>query len=376
MSAQLALLTAQADQLASKFPDMSRADLLKVAATVLGSYAQVTASAPRKRTSKTIDPEHQCYARVWGNGSGDDRCSKSQAEGSEYCKNHAAKHAECSEPCQLSETGKRLGLFCGDFRQPVTGKDTQGRWVITWEKNPEQMALMSDEKTNGTFQFHPWAPNSGEKAVAKKAAAPKKPKAPKVPKVPKAQGVKKPRGKNAYMCWLGHNRAEIKAELTASATDGKVSVTDVTKEAGRRWGKLSDLNKAPFQQEADSDKAAKIAAWEADQAAATTLANELNAMVAAPPASAEPAAMSLCDLDAELGTEEEEEEEEEEMEMEPFQYKDGTYFLTDVGGAQLDENWVISEDQGEDDECDPSEFIQLGTWTGDIKNPTVKMHCD
>lgn len=370
MSAQLALLTAQADQIASDFPDMSRADLLKIAATVLGSAAHLLPPGSlllRKRASKTVDPEHQCYARVWGNGSGNDRCSKAQVEGSEYCKGHAAKYAECSEPCQLSETGKRLGLFCGDSRQPVTGKDTQGRWVITWEKNPEQMALMTDEKANQTFQFHPWAPNSGEKAVAKKAAAPKKPKAPKAPKV---QGVKKPRGKNAYMCWLGHSRAEIKAELTASTADGKVSVTDVTKEAGRRWGKLSDLDKAPFQQEAHDDKAAKMAAWDADQGAETTVDPQSNAMVAVLPP---PAAMSLSDLDDELGSQVEDDDEETEMEMEPFQYKGGAYFLTDVGGGQFDENWVISEDQGEDDECDPSEFIQLGTWTGDIKNPIVKM---
>ena len=41
---------------------------------------------------------------------------------------------------------------------------------------------------------------------------------------------------------------------------------------------------------------------------------------------------------------------------------------------QARHHWVISEEQGEDEECDPHEFMQLGTWTGDIKNPTVKMH--
>jgi hypothetical protein len=68
------------------------------------------------------------------------------------------------------------------------------------------------------------------------------------------------------------------------------------------------------------------------------------------------------------------ESEGEDMKMEPFQYKGFTYYLTDVGGDEFDENWVISEEQGEDEECDPHEFMQLGTWTGDIKNPTVKMH--
>jgi hypothetical protein len=54
------------------------------------------------------------------------------------------------------------------------------------------------------------------------------------------------------------------------------------------------------------------------------------------------------------------------MEMHPYQYKGVTYFLTDVGGDECNENWVISEEQGEDEECHPSEFTKLGTWTGDI----------
>jgi hypothetical protein len=41
---------------------------------------------------------------------------------------------------------------------------------------------------------------------------------------------------------------------------------------------------------------------------------------------------------------------------------------------QFDEDWVISEEQGADDDCDPSDFFQLGTWTGDIKNPAVLMN--
>ena len=65
-------------------------------------------------------------------------------------------------------------------------------------------------------------------------------------------------------------------------------------------------------------------------------------------------------------------EEEQEMEIKIYHHKDGTFYLTDVGGGQFDENWVISEEQGEDEECHPSEFIKLGTWTGDINdNPTV-----
>ena len=51
--------------------------------------------------------------------------------------------------------------------------------------------------------------------------------------------------------------------------------------------------------------------------------------------------INLSDLDDEL---EEEEEEEEEMVMERYVHANGTTnYLTDAGGDQFDEDWVISE---------------------------------
>jgi len=38
-----------------------------------------------------------------------------------------------------------------------------------------------------------------------------------------------------------------------------------------------------------------------------------------------------------------------------------TYYLTDAGGDDTDENWVISEEQGKDKDSYPENFIKLGT---------------
>ena len=56
------------------------------------------------------------------------------------------------------------------------------------------------------------------------------------------------RAATAYMLWLAENRETIKAELGASGE--KVSVTDVTKEGGKRWKAMSDDDKTQYVEKA------------------------------------------------------------------------------------------------------------------------------
>ena len=50
----------------------------------------------------------QCKARVWGDGSGLDRCSKQVVNGCDFCKRHQQNFEECPEPCEykLKTDGK------------------------------------------------------------------------------------------------------------------------------------------------------------------------------------------------------------------------------------------------------------------------------
>ena len=370
----MAILSAHADALAASNPGIPREQLLQIAAQCLGS--QASAPPTRKRTTKKIESECRCCARVWGSGSGNDQCNKKRIPGSDYCKTHAAKvAAHGTTPCLLDDSGKRLGLFTGDIRQPVPSKDAAGRWVITWN-NPTAQAEMESEKAAGTFQWHPWAPNSGSKAVAKKASAPRKPRAPKAPKLPKTtpSGPKKPRAKSSFLCFLGEKRAEIKQRLAAENPGTKISVGSVSKEAGKMWAELDAAAKNPYEEMSKADLAQKMAQFQLQPA--TIAAPPPKPPVAAPtPAVTVPAQLSdlLNESDQEeVGSGEEEEEEEMEM-AEWTNPADGKeYILCDLDDGK---KWVVSQEQGEDADVDPSDFIQLGSWTGDIDdNPTVVMH--
>lgn len=259
-------LSSTADQIAAQVPGLSRDQLLEIAGTVIA--AQPKQRAPHIR--KEVEPEHRCCARVWGTGSGQDQCSKSKLDGSDYCKSHASKHAECSEPCQLDHTGKRLGLFCGDIRTPLVGTSTDGSWVVTWN-DAELKTQMAAEKEAATFKFHPWAPNSGELALSKKkgsgggaSAKASKVKTTHAPKTSKVQANKPVKGKTAYICFIGEQRAEIKLELQGGDPSVKISQPQIAKVAGPRWKSLDLAARGPYVEMAALDKAQKIAAWEAE----------------------------------------------------------------------------------------------------------------
>ena len=288
MSEEMKMLSATADALQSVHPQFSRDELLKIAAGVLGKEGKVSKGGRKKtqRVRKTVDEDCRCCARVWGTGSGEDQCTRARQEGSDYCKSHSKKVAECggsTQACQLDSSGKRKGLFMGDIREPVTGQ-LGGLWVITWN-NPAMKAKMAAEKKAGTFQYHPWAPNSGKNVIDRRGKAPKvakkvaekapkvakkdAEKAPKVakkvaekaPKVAKKVADKKPRAKNPYMFFLSEQRKAIKAELEAES-GGKVTAAAVTKEAGARWKKLGEDARAPYKTLSEQEKAEKDAAWE------------------------------------------------------------------------------------------------------------------
>jgi hypothetical protein len=258
----IAQISTQADALAAQFPGVSREQLIEIS-------AEVTASQPKARkpyARKVVPMGSRCCARVWGTGSGKDQCSKSQMDGSDFCKAHAAKHAENPCPCQLDESGKRIGLFCGDIRERLVGTHTDGSWVITWNDD-ELQAQMATEKDAHTFKFHPWAPNSGELARSKKkvlgGGASAKPKVTK-PKVTKAKADKPKRGKTAYFCFLGENRSAIKTELQAGDASKKIAQSAIVKEAALRWKEMGEEARTPYAEMSKRDKAEKIAAWEAE----------------------------------------------------------------------------------------------------------------
>ena len=300
------MLSATADALQSVHPQFSRDELLKIAAGVLGNEVKVSKGGRKKtqRVRKTVDEDCRCCARVWGTGSGEDRCTRARQEGSDYCKSHSKKVAECggsTQACQLDSSGKRKGLFMGDIREPVTGQ-LGGLWVITWN-NPDMKAKMAAEKKAGTFQYHPWAPNSGKNVIDRRGKA---------PKVAKKVAEKKPRAKNPYMFFLSEQRKAIKAELEAES-GGKVTAAAVTKEAGARWKKLGEEERVPYKALSEQEKAEKDAAWEMTKSLAVNpvVATSLKKFDKASKKKKKDAGMEA--LLAALEQAEEEEEEEEDI---------------------------------------------------------------
>jgi len=87
------------------------------------------------------------------------------------------------------------------------------------------------------------------KATSEKTDAPKK-RAKKVrdPNLPK-------RPKNAFMLYTDSVREEVKTGLLEASPDGKIRVSDVSKECGARWKALPDEDKQPF---LDANSAAKV----------------------------------------------------------------------------------------------------------------------
>ena len=100
------------------------------------------------------------------------------------------------------------------------------------------------------------------------------------------------------MFFLDSRRAEITADIKAAAeadgasdeakaklsAKGSVKVSEVTKVAGAEWKALSAEEKVPFEKKSAEDKAAKIAAWEKEQAETPAVEAGVEAEVTSTPA--------------------------------------------------------------------------------------------
>ena len=273
-------------------------DQLREVASQLQSVAKANGASKGTRKERTpAAPECRCMARIWGDGMGA-QCTHAKS-GGDYCKLHAKKAAETEEPCVWKD-GKRFGLWCGRVDQPLTGKDANGKWQIIW-KHPDMVAAMNAEKETGEFKYgeaeekkrKPVSSGKPRASRKRKEGAEKKAK-----KAEKASGVKKPRGTNAYMFYRQSRSAAIEAEIKAAAeaedaseeakakltTKGTVRQSHVTKIAGAEWRALSAEEKAPFEKKSAEDKAAKIAAWEKEQAETPAVEADVEAEVTSTPA--------------------------------------------------------------------------------------------
>jgi hypothetical protein len=253
-------------------------------AAVMSSFQKSTVSGTDKpeRVRKEVDPDDRCMARTWGSKKNENeghgpQCSAKRC-GGDYCKSHAKKAAETETPCTWKE-GKKFGLFMGRFDQPLTGKDTDGKWQIFW-LTPEVKALVDADKEAGTFVL-----GENELKHKTKSSGPRKPRVKKDPSEKKTKGAKKektpkaPRGKNAYMWFAGTVRAQFKTEIEAAAglegateedkakvsVKGTAKVSEVAKLTGVAWAALGAEEKKPFEQQAAADKATKLAAFEDTQ---------------------------------------------------------------------------------------------------------------
>lgn len=276
--------------------DMSKLGLLGLSSTQIEAVKATfsglqTANKSVKKSRQPREPpaeDARCMARVWGskehNGHGP-QCGNKR-KGGEFCQTHAKQAAVSEDPCQYI-SGKKHGLFCGRFDKPLTGKDADGKWQLLW-LTPEMKALVAEEEADGTFQLgdQEKAQLSKKKSPSggKKAKASAKKSAEKKTGAPKAE-----RATTAYFFYLASVREQIKTDILAAATatgadefataklskNGSVKVAEVTKTAGAMWRGLSEEQKTPYNAMNAADKAAKIAAFEAEsESTATTGAGQ------------------------------------------------------------------------------------------------------
>ena len=115
-------LEAMARQMASKF-NIDADAAVKMATEHASSIDLKQVAKPKRKSTKSRKPkvpitaENRCMARVWGTGSGNDQCKCARGEKSDYCSRHGKQAAICEKACQVTENGKKLGLFCGRIDQ-------------------------------------------------------------------------------------------------------------------------------------------------------------------------------------------------------------------------------------------------------------------
>jgi hypothetical protein len=107
---------------------------------------------PNKK-KEPLSAEDRCKARRWGDGSGNDQCTRRKTGVECYCALHLKQHAICPSPCTTNpDTGKRFGLWLGDIRQPLPWKDDNGVVQIQWCSD-EQTALVEQSIQDGSAKW-------------------------------------------------------------------------------------------------------------------------------------------------------------------------------------------------------------------------------
>ncbi len=318
----------------------------------------VPAAPKRTRTSKVVEPEDRCMARVWAGGKGD-QCKSHKHDG-DYCKRCSKLAAVTEEPVQYSEEGKHVGLFWGriDTDKPVFNN---GFIAVVWPDDASKAIVATALKEGKTYHKF-----SGEmKKKGRKSSGVKKPRKSKK-SAKKSISASVPRSKNAYMYFLGEKRGEVRAALLAESEDGKVPVSEVAKKVGAMWKALDDVTKAPYTELAAAAKAerdAKIAELteaaskvEEEESVVSESTESVESTESAEEAallmglsksdeSVEDDAASIISEMTEVSTEDAEEEEE----VEEHELADGTTVLKGGDGSLYD----------------PESFDVIGKWNSD-----------
>ena len=153
-------LEAMARQMATQF-NIDPEAAVKMATEHAASIDIKSMEKPtRRRATGTRKPkapvtaEHRCMARVWGTGKGNDQCKCARGEGSDYCSRHAKQAAICDKACQVTENGKKKGLFCGRIDEFIPGTklapfSSDGIIRIEW-RSQEHLEAIADSLENET----------------------------------------------------------------------------------------------------------------------------------------------------------------------------------------------------------------------------------
>jgi hypothetical protein len=98
--------------------------------------------------------KRQCMARIWGKGSGNDRCSKISTVG-DYCSSHHNKAKNGETPCKLVG-GQKQGLWMGridTYQDGLFGippyKDDTGCVRIVWNSD-KMKQIVAEDVSRGT----------------------------------------------------------------------------------------------------------------------------------------------------------------------------------------------------------------------------------
>ena len=233
--------------------------------------AKETIQKTKKNTGLPVEPipefDGQCHARTWGRGDGR-RCTQRAKDGCDnLCGRCFKLEQECNTPMTVHPTlktrsggPKKMGLFYGRYcdaqgnKLPLPYLTPDGSAVaviymgLPAERKIQEQAILSGkpfigcapykyqipQKLGGTKKQSGGATNSNSFKNKKSENKPKRPA-------------------NAYVRYLNTNRAVIKQLLIAKGLQGLVS--EIAKEAGMNWKKMTKEEKAPYQQEYEKAKA-------------------------------------------------------------------------------------------------------------------------